>query len=72
MPDCECLAACPFFNDKMANMPSMAGIYKNKYCKDDFESCARYIVFKTLGKGTVPADLFPNQLSRAEELVKGK
>ncbi|MDO9391566.1 MAG: hypothetical protein Q7U71_07330 [bacterium] len=72
MPDCECLAACPFFNDKMADMPSMAGIFKNKYCKGDFQSCARYMVFKKLGEGHTPEDLFPNQLSRAQDLIMGK
>ena len=72
MPDCECLAACPFFNDKMADMPSMAGTYKNKYCRGDFLSCARYMVCKALGKEAVPKDLFPNQLSRAQKLIEGK
>ena len=72
MPDCECLAACPFFNDKMADMPSMAGIYKNKYCKGDFLSCARHMVFEALGKENVPKDMFPNQLNRAQKLLEGK
>jgi hypothetical protein len=72
MPDCEYLAACPFFNDKMAEMPSMAGIFKNKYCRGDFLSCARYTVCSALGKSNVPKDLFPNQLSRAQELTKDK
>lgn len=72
MPDCENLATCPFFNDKMADMPSMAGIYKNKYCRDEFASCARHMVCKVLGKAGVPRDLFPNQLSRAQKLLNGK
>ena len=72
MPDCECLAACPFFNDKMADMPSMAGIYKNKYCRGEFSSCARYMVSKALGRDKTPPDLFPNQLSRAQELINAK
>ncbi|MDP2806985.1 MAG: hypothetical protein Q8O74_02470 [bacterium] len=72
MPDCECLAACPFFNDKMADMPSMAGIYKNKYCKGDFLTCARHMVYKKLGRNAVPIDLFPNQLSLAQKLINGQ
>jgi len=72
MPDCELLAACPFFNDKMADLPSMAGIFKNKYCKEDFRSCARHMVFKKLGKNAVPKDLFPNQLARAQKLLNSK
>jgi len=72
MSSCECLAGCPFFNDKMDDMPSLAAIYKNRYCQNDFDSCARHIVFKALGREKVPKDLFPNQLSRAQELVNGK
>jgi hypothetical protein len=69
MADCECLAKCPFFNDKMANMPSMAEMMKNRYCRDDFTSCARYRVFKALGREAVPSDLFPNQPENAEQLL---
>jgi len=70
MGDCECLEGCPFFNDKMANMPAMSATYKKSYCKSNFADCARYKIFKTLGKGSVPVDLFPNQIDRAEEILK--
>jgi hypothetical protein len=70
MADCASLAACPFFNDKMANMPAMAVIFKKSYCEGgDFERCARYVVAKALGKPSVPADLFPNQIERAKVLI---
>ena len=69
MTECECLGTCPFFNDKMQNMPAMADMYKKKYCKGDFGNCARYMVFKTLGKPSVPADLFPNQKEKAIAIV---
>ncbi len=69
MADCECLAKCPFFNDKMANMPSMAEMMKNRYCRDEYHTCARYRVFKALGREAVPLDLFPNQPENAEVLL---
>lgn len=69
MAKCECLKGCAFFNDKMANMPSMAHIIKMKYCEDDNSECARYIVFKKLGKGEVPFDMFPTQIERAKKLI---
>lgn len=72
MVNCESLPGCPFFNDKMANMPSMTALYKKNYCEGgDFEKCARYMVSKTLGKQAVPPDLFPNQTERARELIAG-
>jgi len=72
MKDCECLAKCPFFNDKMTNMPSAAKLIKYKYCKGDNTECARYIVFLALGSEKVPANLFPNQIKRVEEILKNK
>ena len=70
MKQCECLRGCPFFNDKMDNMPSMAEMYKQKYCLGSPDNCARYVVFKKLGKSAVPLDLFPNQLDQAKKLLK--
>lgn len=69
MADCEMLATCPFFNDKMANKPGSAAVFKRKYCQGDNTTCARYMVFKALGKARVPADLFPNQDERARQVI---
>jgi len=71
MADCECLPKCPFFNDKMQGVPAMISILKNKYCRGDNSICARYMVFKALGRERVPADLFPNQVERAQGLISG-
>lgn len=69
MADCEKLAKCPFFNDKMADMPSMAAVYKQNYCKGDFSKCARFMVSKALGLDRVPSTLFPNQIEKAQALI---
>jgi hypothetical protein len=68
MSTCRFLDKCPFFNDKMANLPGMATIFKEKYCKGTAEECARYQARVTLGAGKVPADLFPNQHNRLPQL----
>jgi hypothetical protein len=69
MTDCECLPRCPFFQDQMKGMPSMAEHVKSRYCRGGWAECARYQVFKALGPGRVPSDLFPIQLERVEEIV---
>jgi hypothetical protein len=69
MADCEMLAKCIFFNDKMANMPAMAEMLKKKYCRGDNSACARYVVCKSLGREKVPGDLTPSQLDRAQKLM---
>lgn len=69
MADCECLSACPFFNDRMADKPATSELMKKQYCRDNYASCARYLVFKALGKEAVPPDLFPNNRERAEKII---
>lgn len=69
MADCELIAGCIFFNDKMANKPATANMMKASYCKGNFKDCARYMVCKALGKEKVPGDLFPSQLDRAQALL---
>ncbi|MEF3697436.1 hypothetical protein [Desulfolutivibrio sp.] len=69
MADCEMIAKCIFFNDKMANMPAMAEMMKKKYCRGDNTKCARYLVCKKLGREKVPADLSPAQTDRAQAIM---
>lgn len=69
MADCELAGTCIFFNDKMANMPAMSGMFKDRYCRGDWAACARYRVFEKLGRPAVPADLYPNERDRADALL---
>ncbi len=71
MAECECLPQCPFFHDRMSAMPTMADIFKARYCLGENFHCARHKVFETLGREHVPRDLFPNQLERALEIIEG-
>ena len=71
MPDCESLSTCLFFNEKMANMPAMTTYLKAMYCRSDNTKCARYMVFKALGKGKVSADLYPDEVDRAVRTISG-
>ena len=72
MADCQCLPKCPFFNDQMANMPSLASSMKRRYCQGDPGQCARHMVFEAMGREAVPMDLFPNQVERAGEILAKK
>lgn len=70
MTDCPCLPKCPFFHDRMASMPTMANQMKSKYCTGDNSDCARFMVFKAFGPGTVPPTLFPSQVDQASAFIK--
>jgi hypothetical protein len=69
MPDCSRLAKCIFFNDQMTGMPAMADMYKQHYCKGQFDECARFTVASKLGPERVPGNLFPNDTKRAQQLI---
>ncbi len=69
MADCELIATCLFFNDQMAEMPSMSNIIKERYCTGSNTMCARHMVFRVLGREAVPRDLYPSQIERADELT---
>jgi hypothetical protein len=70
MADCPSLPKCPFFNDRMANRPAMTAMLKRNYCQTDNTQCARWIVSQAKGGPAVPPDLYPNELERAEQLVR--
>ncbi|MFX0020830.1 MAG: hypothetical protein ACFE9S_00770 [Candidatus Hermodarchaeota archaeon] len=50
-------------------MPVTTEMFKQTYCKGDYNICARFVVASTLGKDNVPLDLFPNQSERANKLI---
>lgn len=69
MRDCKNLSGCIFFNNKMENMPVTADLFKQAFCRKNYEECARFMVANALGKHSVPKDLFPNQDERARNLI---
>lgn len=70
MADCPSTVTCPFFHDKMANMPAAAGALKRTYCQGTFDRCARFIVKQTMGKEAVPTDLLPADIARARKILQ--
>ena len=71
MNSCEMIERCIFFNDKMHDYPFAAEQMKKTLCLGDNGTCARYMVLDALGKDHVPADLFPNDVARAERVIAG-
>lgn len=69
MADCEVLEGCPFFNHHMESMPSIADLYRHKYCRTDSSDCARFIVYRSRGVEAVPGDLYPNDVARAKRVL---
>ncbi|MSM38999.1 MAG: hypothetical protein GJT30_05170 [Geobacter sp.] len=47
---CEIIACCRFISEKMDNMPMTSHYKKNRHCLNDYESCTRYLTYKSLKK----------------------
>jgi len=69
MTDCEFLEKCPFFNDKLTNMPTASDMMKKMYCKWNHTKCARFKIATTMGRSAVPNNMFPSDTLRADELL---
>ncbi|MBN2071174.1 MAG: hypothetical protein JW814_06920 [Candidatus Krumholzibacteriota bacterium] len=68
MTDCKRIEICPFFNAKMKNMPAMAELYRNDFCRGDYSKCAR---LKLLTRNIpVPEGLSPNNIMKADRLIE--
>jgi hypothetical protein len=68
--ECDRLNTCPFFADRMANMPNVAEVVKRMYCLGDKTQCARY---QLASAGVaVPPDPFPKpkDTARARDLLR--
>lgn len=66
---CELLENCIFFNDAMSGMPATSELIKQRHCLDNDTECARYLVFRALGRPAVPTDLFPSEVARARDII---
>jgi hypothetical protein len=69
MADCPSLEKCPFFNDKMAGKTGIINMYKRKYCKEDYKSCARWVISNTVGREHVTLSIYPNMINKANEII---
>lgn len=71
MANCELIKQCIFFENQMREMPSTAAAFKNFYCEQGYDKCARYLVGNAIGFDKVPDNLFPGQRDLVETIIKG-
>ena len=48
MAECHRLQGCPFFRDALDEMPALAEMYKDRYCREDNSDCAREYLYRFL------------------------
>jgi hypothetical protein len=67
---CPVLEVCRFFNDIIENVPSISETLKKQYCLGDNSECARFRIFREIGKEHLPDDVFPHEMEKAEKLIR--
>jgi hypothetical protein len=67
---CEILKCCQFFNDKMKGLPKTAEYIKNKICLGEYESCARFRIFKEFRGGHIPLEFHPDDTEEVQKVMQ--
>lgn len=70
MPACPHIKQCALLSRTLAQMPTLAGVYRQLYCTEAWRLCARHVVLEHLGAQRVPPSLFPFEDDRAELLLR--
>ncbi|RMH73864.1 MAG: hypothetical protein D6675_01560 [Gemmatimonadetes bacterium] len=70
MADCKYIEACPFFNEKLPNMPAMTKLIKKQYCHGNFTECARLIAYEATGIEVLPNTMYPNDSKAAQAFIQ--
>jgi len=69
MGECEFINSCPFFNGELEGRDADIEKLKTEYCRTNSLHCARYIIAITLGKESIPPDLYPDEKDRAYKII---
>lgn len=67
---CKYIETCAIFSHYLADKPQQAQIIMDKYCKNAYESCARYQLASVIGEDAVPLKLFPDMLQVSNQIIK--
>ncbi|MFO7819439.1 MAG: hypothetical protein R6V17_04300 [Halanaerobacter sp.] len=66
---CPYLDVCAVHQGKLADKKGMTKMFKRRYCKDNYDNCARYRIVNTVGGSHVEEGLLPNQNDKADRII---
>ena len=70
MADCKIAPNCPYYNGQATRQaPNVSSWLRYQYCHGNFSLCARHAVHEALGQEHVPADLFPSEQVRVQQIL---
>lgn len=70
MRECPFVPDCVLFCKTLAGLPEVAMLMKARHCQRDYGSCALHRLYVEAVPVRVPEGLFPNQIGRAELIIR--
>ncbi len=67
---CEHIDGCPLFGPDTGLSHRGRRVFREIYCTGDKMRCARYMVRTAAGEVSLPIDLYPFEIRRAESLIR--
>jgi hypothetical protein len=67
---CDYCTQCTILTENGKEMPKLASLFKERYCTDQFDQCARYQVARSVGLNGVPELMLPSQVEWAQQIIK--
>ncbi len=70
MAECKIAKNCPLYcSQTNSQTAAISKWLQSQYCRGNYAMCARHTVHEAMGLEFIPADLFPNELIRAHQIV---
>jgi hypothetical protein len=69
MADCKYMPECPFYNDRLPDMPERSEFYKMEFCHKRPPTCARFQMHEQLGLKSIPDDIMPKDEDRVKDFL---
>jgi hypothetical protein len=70
MSECRIAKTCPFYNNQANKQAkSLSEWLRYQYCRGNYAMCARHTLHEAMGQDLVPADLYPNEQLRAQQIL---
>lgn len=68
--ECRWAADCPFFSDPVGYSPELGTLFFERYCRREYQTCARYIGRTVMGLDAVPAEMLPTDFALLDALLR--
>lgn len=66
---CPRHATCPVCNETDGRYARLTGLFRRRYCANEYENCARYGAYSLVPEADVPRDILPTDYLKLQKLT---